>query len=217
MSINLANYHKIKSIADSYQANLVAVSKTKPLDEILELHQEGQVLFGDIYVQELTDKFKEAPSTIDWHFIGHLQTNKVKFIQPIAKLIHGVDSEKLLMEINKQATKNNSISNVLLQVYIAQEESKFGLDENELSAILEKYYNGNYTNIRIKGLMGMASFTDDLARVRQEFQNLYKIKSKYPQLQILSMGMSQDYKIGKEEGSNMVRIGSLLFGERNSK
>jgi pyridoxal phosphate enzyme (YggS family) len=222
MSINLANYHKIKSIADSYQASLIAVSKTKPLSDILELNHEGQLLFGENYVQELTDKFKEAPNTIDWHFIGHLQTNKVKLIQPIAKLIHGVDSEKLLMEINKQAAKNNSISNILLQVYIAQEESKFGLDENELTTILEKYSNGNYSNIRIKGLMGMASFIDDETHVRNEFKNLVgifnQLKARHfsqnPEFKEISMGMSGDYAIAIEQGSTMVRVGSSIFGGR---
>ena len=218
MSINLANYHKIKSIADSYQASLVAVSKTKPMSDILELHHEGQLLFGENYVQELTDKFKEAPSTIDWHFIGHLQTNKVKYIQPIAKLIHGVDSEKLLMEINKQATKNNSISNILLQIYIAQEESKFGLDENELTGILEKYSNGNYSNIRIKGLMGMASFTEDQSQIKKEFTELKQIfdrQKSNDDFDTLSMGMSSDYQIALDCGSTMIRIGSAFFGARN--
>lgn len=124
MSINLINYEKIKSIANSYHAQLVAVSKTKPLEDILALHEEGQIVFGENYVQELMDKFEKAPSSIDWHFIGHLQSNKVKYIQPIVKLIHGVDSEKLLMEINKQAAKNNAVSNVLLQIHIAQEEKQ---------------------------------------------------------------------------------------------
>ena len=218
MSINLINYQKIKSIADSYLAQLVAVSKTKPLSDILELHQKGQIVFGENYVQELADKFKEGPSTIDWHFIGHLQSNKVKYIQPIVKLIHGVDSEKLLMEINKQATKNNSISNILLQVYIAQEESKFGLDENELTAILEKYYNGNYKNIRIKGLMGMASFTEDQSQIKKEFTELKQIFDRHKsndEFDTLSMGMSSDYQIALDCGSTMIRIGSALFGERN--
>jgi pyridoxal phosphate enzyme (YggS family) len=218
MSINLDNYHKIKSIADRYQASLIAVSKTKPLSDILELHHEGQLLFGENYVQELTDKFKEAPATIDWHFIGHLQTNKVKFIQPITKLIHGVDSEKLLMEINKQATKNNSISNILLQIYIAQEESKFGLDENELTGILEKYSNGNYSNVRIKGLMGMASFTEDQSQIKKEFTQLKQIFNRHKSnddFDTLSMGMSSDYQIALDCGSTMIRIGSAFFGARN--
>lgn len=218
MSINLVNYEKIKSIANSYHAQLVAVSKTKPLDDILALHQEGQIIFGENYVQELVDKFDKAPSSIDWHFIGHLQSNKVKYIQPIVKLIHGVDSEKLLMEINKQAAKNNAVSNVLLQIHIAQEESKFGLDEKELMQILQYVSSGNYPNIQIKGLMGMASFTDNQTQVKNEFISLKKLfdqhSSEY-QWDTLSMGMSSDYQIALDCGSTMIRIGSALFGERN--
>jgi PLP dependent protein len=220
MSINLINYQKIKSIADSHQAKLVAVSKTKPLDDILALHQEGQLLFGENYVQELTDKFKEAPSTIDWHFIGHLQTNKVKYIQPIAKLIHGVDSEKLLMEINKQAEKNNSNSNILLQIHIAQEETKFGLDEIELITILENYSKGKFSNIRIKGLMGMASFTDNQSHIKKEFTGLKQIFDRHSdeyKFDTLSMGMSSDFQIALDCGSTMIRIGSAFFGERQYK
>jgi pyridoxal phosphate enzyme (YggS family) len=220
MSINLINYQKIKSIADSHQAKLVAVSKTKPLDDILALHQEGQLLFGENYVQELTDKFKEAPSTIDWHFIGHLQTNKVKYIQPIAKLIHGVDSEKLLIEINKQAEKNNSNSNILLQIHIAQEETKFGLDEIELNTILENYSKGKFSNIRIKGLMGMASFTDNQSHIKKEFTGLKQLFDRHSdeyKFDTLSMGMSSDYQIALDCGSTMIRIGSAFFGERQYK
>jgi pyridoxal phosphate enzyme (YggS family) len=220
MSINLINYQKIKSIADSHQAKLVAVSKTKPLDDILALHQEGQLLFGENYVQELTDKFKEAPLTIEWHFIGHLQTNKVKYIQPIAKLIHGVDSEKLLMEINKQAEKNNSNSNILLQIHIAQEETKFGLDEIELNTILENYSKGKFSNIRIKGLMGMASFTDNQSHIKKEFTGLKQLFDRHSdeyKFDTLSMGMSSDYQIALDCGSTMIRIGSAFFGERQYK
>ena len=218
MSINLINYEKIKSIANSYHAQLVAVSKTKPLDDILALHQEGQIVFGENYVQELMDKFEKAPATIDWHFIGHLQSNKVKYIQPIVKLIHGVDSEKLLIEINKQATKNNSIANVLLQIHIAQEESKFGLEELELAQILGNISRGNYANINVKGLMGMASFTDNQTQIKNEFTSLKKLFDQYSsdyKIDTLSMGMSSDYQIALDCGSTMIRIGSALFGERN--
>jgi hypothetical protein len=218
MSINLINYEKIKSIVKSYHAQLVAVSKTKPLDDILALHQEGQIAFGENYVQELMDKFEKAPATVDWHFIGHLQSNKVKYIQPIVKLIHGVDSEKLLMEINKQATKNNSVANVLLQIHIAQEESKFGLDEQELAQILGNISRGNYANINVKGLMGMASFTDNQTQIKNEFTSLKKLFDQYSSdynLNTLSMGMSSDYQIALDCGSTMIRIGSALFGERN--
>jgi pyridoxal phosphate enzyme (YggS family) len=218
MSINLIKYEKIKSICNSYHAQLVAVSKTKPLDDILALHQEGQIIFGENYVQELMDKFEKAPATIDWHFIGHLQSNKVKYIQPIVQLIHGVDSEKLLMEINKQATKNNSVANVLLQIHIAQEESKFGLDEQELAQILGNISGGNYSNINVKGLMGMASFTDNQTQIKNEFTSLKKLFDQYSSdynLDTLSMGMSSDYQIALDCGSTMIRIGSALFGERN--
>ena len=220
MSINLINYEKIKSIVKSYHAQLVAVSKTKPLDDILALHQEGQIVFGENYVQELMDKFEKAPATIDWHFIGHLQSNKVKYIQPIVKLIHGVDSEKLLMEINKQATKNNSIANVLLQIHIAQEESKFGLDEQELAQILGNISKGNYSNINVKGLMGMASFTDNQTQIKNEFISLKKLFDQYSivyKFDTLSMGMSSDYQIALDCGSTMIRIGSAFFGERQYK
>ncbi len=218
MSINLINYQKIKSIADSYSAQLVAVSKTKPLEDILALHQEKQIVFGENYVQELVDKFDKAPSSIDWHFIGHLQSNKVKYIQPIVKLIHGVDSEKLLMEINKQAAKNNAVSNVLLQIHIAQEESKFGLDEQELTQLLKNISSGKYPNVHIKGLMGMASFTDNHTQIKNEFISLKQLFDQHAseyQLDTLSMGMSSDYQIALDCGSTMIRIGSALFGERN--
>ena len=218
MSINLINYEKIKSIANSYHAQLVAVSKTKPLEDILALHQEGQIIFGENYVQELVDKFEKAPSSIDWHFIGHLQSNKVKYIQPIVKLIHGVDSEKLLIEINKQAAKNNAVSNVLLQIHIAQEESKFGLDEKDLMQLLQYVSSGNYPNIQIKGLMGMASFTDNQTQIKNEFISLKKLFDQYSseyQWDTLSMGMSSDYQLALDCGSTMIRIGSALFGDRN--
>ena len=218
MSINLINYEKIKSIANSYHAQLVAVSKTKPLEDILALHQEGQIVFGENYVQELVDKFEKAPSSIDWHFIGHLQSNKVKYIQPIVKLIHGVDSEKLLMEINKQAAKNNAVSNVLLQIHIAQEESKFGLDEQELTQLLQHVSSEKYPNVHIKGLMGMASFTDNQTQVKNEFISLKKLYDQHAseyQWDTLSMGMSSDYQLALDCGSTMIRIGSALFGERN--
>ena len=218
MAINIENYNAVRSELDAKNVQLVAVSKIKPIEDILALYDLGQRDFGENYVQELVDKNANITNkSINWHFIGHLQTNKVKYIANFVHLIHSVDSLKLLQEINKQGKKSNRVINCLLQVFIETEETKYGLSENELIDILNEVNFGNLPNISIKGLMGMASFTEDLARVRQEFQNLYKIKSKYPQLQILSMGMSQDYKIGKEEGSNMVRIGSLLFGERISK
>ena len=218
MAVNKENYNTIREELDSKNVQLVAVSKIKPIEDILALYDLGQRDFGENYVQELVDKNASIPDkSINWHFIGHLQTNKVKYIANFVYLIHSVYSLKLLQEIDKQGKKCNRVINCLLQVYIATEETKYGLSENELTDILNEVNFGNLPNVSIKGLMGMASFSDDLTKVRQEFQNLHKIKSKYPQLQILSMGMSQDYKIGVEEGSNMVRIGSLLFGERNSK
>jgi pyridoxal phosphate enzyme (YggS family) len=209
-------YEKIIEKLQPKNVTLVAVSKTKPPEAIKELYDLGQRDFGENYVQEMVDKQAQLPSDIRWHFIGHLQTNKVKYITPFVHLIHGVDSLKLLKEINKQALKANRIINVLLQVHIAQEETKFGLDEKEL----EEIFNPNSSqlhelkNIRIQGLMGMASFTENEEQIRKEFRYLKTLFDKYTQLQTLSMGMSADYEIAIEEGSNMVRIGSLIFGSR---
>lgn len=230
MSINIQNYHSILKELNN-KATLVAVSKKKPVEDIQALYHSGQRDFGENYVQELVDKYKQLPEDIRWHFIGHLQSNKVKFIAPFVYLIHGVDSISLLKEINKQAAKNNRVINCLLQIYIAKEETKFGFDEHELNQL-----NGlpELKNISIVGLMGMASFSDDMNLVRSEFKNLKSIFDSFAklstpsermfiragtnhQLSTLSMGMSSDYKIALEEGSNMVRIGSLLFGERNYK
>ena len=208
---------------------LIAVSKVQPNERVLNVLKQGHTVFGENKVQEAIEKWEEIKkknSEIKLHMIGKLQTNKVKFIQPITKLIHGVDSEKLLMEINKQATKNNSISNILLQIYIAQEESKFGLDENELTGILEKYSNGNYSNVRIKGLMGMASFTADETQIQKEFKSLadffQKLKNNKTGVSTglvewteLSMGMSGDYLIAAELGATLVRVGSAIYGPRH--
>jgi PLP dependent protein len=198
---------------------LVAVSKTKPSADIVELYNLGHRDFGENYVQELVEKAEELPKDIRWHFIGHLQTNKVKFIIPLVQLIHGVDSLKLLKEINKQAEKAGRVIDCLLQIHIAQEETKFGLDNNELGVVLGSLEALKY--VRVVGLMGMASFTEDMDIVRKEFCSLKSIfdvvKKNHPVIQVLSMGMSSDYKIAIEEGSNMVRIGSLLFGERSRK
>jgi PLP dependent protein len=202
---------------------LIAVSKTKTVEDIQELYDLGQRDFGENYVQELVDKEAVLPKDIRWHFIGHLQSNKVKYIAPFVHLIHGVDSLKLLQEINKQAKKINKVINVLLQIHIAQEETKFGLDEKELEEILNTRSDAPYdrlTHVKISGLMGMASFSDDVNKVRNEFKQLRSLFDKLvangrPAFTTLSMGMSSDYKIAVEEGTNMVRIGSLLFGERN--
>lgn len=223
MAVNTEAYKKIKAELDSEGVTLVAVSKTKPASDIQQLYNLGHRDFGENYVQELVEKESLLPKDIRWHFIGHLQSNKVKYIAPFVHLIHGVDSLKLLKEINKQALKNNLVINCLLQVHIAQEETKFGMDENDLieieksnQAITEMKY------IKLQGLMGMASFSDDMQKVRNEFKSLKHLFDKYSllltpdsPLATLSMGMSSDYKIAIEEGSTMVRIGSLLFGERN--
>ncbi len=218
MSINKEAYQQIIQELGK-EVILVAVSKTKPPEDIVELYNLGHRDFGENYVQELTEKAEKLPKDIRWHFIGHLQTNKVKFIIPFVQLIQGVDSLKLLREVNKQAAKAGKVIDCLLQIHIAQEETKFGLDRNELEEILGDL--GSLPNVRVLGLMGMASFTDDMDKVRKELGGLKHIfdqaKQNHPEIQILSMGMSGDYKIAIEEGSNMVRIGSLLFGERLPK
>jgi pyridoxal phosphate enzyme (YggS family) len=221
--INQAQFKQILSELNG-KATLVAVSKTKPVEDIRELYDLGQRDFGENYVQELLEKQPQLPADIRWHFIGHLQSNKVKYIAPFVHLVHGVDSLSLLKEINKQALKNNRVIDCLLQVHIASEETKFGLDEDELSSLLDMIAAnpGAFGHIRICGLMGMASFSDNEALIRKEFAILKTLFSKYAQssipniqFSILSMGMSSDYKIALEEGSTMVRIGSLLFGQRN--
>ena len=215
MAVNKEAYQKIHEELRLLNITLVAVSKTKPIEDILELYNLGHRDFGENYVQELIEKAGRLPKDIRWHFIGHLQSNKVKLIVPFIYLIHGVDSLKLLKEIDKQAEKNKRIIDCLLQVHIAQEETKFGFDEYELLNLEIK----QFLNVRIKGLMGMASLTDDINKIRIEFKSLKilfeKLRSQNPELAILSMGMSADYTIAIEEGGNMVRIGSLLFGERN--
>ena len=223
MAVNSEEYKKIAGELKEKNVTLVAVSKTKPVEDILELYNLGQRDFGENYVQELVEKHEQLPKDIRWHFIGHLQSNKVKLIAPFVSLIHSVDSEKLLKEINKQAAKNNRIVDCLLQVHIAKEETKFGLDENELKELLATDFTDStdLKNIRIKGLMGMASFSDNMEIVRKEFQLIKKLYDQFiihnSSFGILSVGMSSDYKIAIEEGSNMVRIGSLLFGKRSKK
>lgn len=217
-----------KQLHDEFKTKgltLVAVSKTKPVEDIKELYALGQRDFGENYVQELTEKQAVLPPDIHWHFIGHLQSNKVKYIAPFVHLIHTVDSFKLLQEINKQALKNTRIIDVLLQVFIADEETKFGLDEKELAGFLGNYLTQKeqLTNVRIRGLMGMATNTEDEQKIRSEFSQLHEIFKSVKQshfaeethFSICSMGMSSDYKLAIEEGSNMVRIGSLLFGKRD--
>jgi len=215
MAVDKVTYQTINEELRLSNITLVAVSKTKPVEDILELYNLGHRDFGENYVQELAEKAEKLPNDIRWHFIGHLQSNKVRSIVPFIYLIHGVDSLRLLKEIDKQAEKSKRVIDCLLQVHIAQEETKFGFDETELLNLELK----QFLNVRIKGLMGMASLTDDINKIRIEFKSLKtlfeKLKTQNPELSILSMGMSADYKIAIEEGSNMVRIGSLLFGERN--
>lgn len=215
MSVNKENYRRISQELENRGVKLVAVSKTKPVSDILELYELGQRDFGENYVQELIEKQPQLPADIRWHFIGHLQSNKVKYIAPFIQLIHGVASAGTLKEINKQALKHNRVIDCLLQVYIASEETKFGLDEEEAIAIVE---GEQYPNARITGFMGMASFSENQALVRSEFHKLKTIYDKAasvnPAINNLSMGMSGDYQLAIEEGSTMVRIGSLLFGAR---
>jgi pyridoxal phosphate enzyme (YggS family) len=226
MAVNQQAYQQLRKELDPQNVTLVAVSKIKPVSDIKTLYNLGQRDFGENYVQELVEKQAQLPQDIRWHFIGHLQSNKVKYIASFVHLIHGVDSYSLLKEINKQAAKNSRTIDCLLQVHIAQEETKFGLNEQELKEILENA--AELKHIKIRGLMGMASFSDDEAKVRNEFQTLKRLLDKqkayiianpasdiqHPTSDILSMGMSGDYKMAIEEGSNMVRIGSMLFGAR---
>jgi PLP dependent protein len=223
--VNEARYFEILDELNSKKVFLVAVSKIQSVEDIKKMHNLGQRDFGENYVQELVDKQAQLPQDIRWHFIGHLQSNKVKYIAPFVHLIQGVDSLKLLTEINKQAKKIGRVIHCLLQVHIAQEETKFGLDETELDEIINNLQQeATFQNVFIDGFMGMASFSDDLDKVRHEMKTLKKLFDKYQslstvncQLSTLSMGMSGDYKMAVEEGSNMVRIGSLLFGARPPK
>ena len=203
---------------------LIAVSKTKPTSAVLEAYGAGQRSFGENKIQEMVNKYDELPKDIEWHMIGHLQSNKVKYMAHFVHLIHGVDSFKTLKEINKQAVKHNRVINCLLQLKIAKEDTKFGLSLPEVENILASEEFKNLKNIKIQGLMGMASFTEDTSEVRSEFKTLKKYFNTLKQtsfnnfnLTILSMGMSGDYPIAIEEGSTMVRVGSSIFGERNYK
>jgi pyridoxal phosphate enzyme (YggS family) len=221
MTVNKDEYKKLKEGLQAQNVTLIAVSKIQPVAVIKTLYDLGQKDFGENYVQEIIEKYNALPKDILWHYIGHLQTNKVKYIAPFISLIHGVDSVKLLKEINKQGEKNNRVINCLLQIHIAQEETKFGLNEIELNDILEGSDLKDLKYIKICGLMGMASFTENDEKIRDEFQYLKTLFNSYSQLSIancqlsiLSMGMSADYTIATEEGSNMVRIGSLIFGQR---
>jgi pyridoxal phosphate enzyme (YggS family) len=220
MPVNISAYQTIQASLVDKQVSLIAVSKTKPNEDLMELYALGQRAFGENYVQELVDKAATLPKDIQWHFIGHLQSNKVKYIAPFVHLIHGVDSEKLLQEINKQGLKQGRVIDCLLQVHIAEEDTKFGFDETSLMEFLQSGRLVNYPNVTIKGLMGMASFSDNQQQIQREFKQLKKCfdlakNSIGSTCTILSMGMSGDYELAIQEGSNMVRIGSLLFGARN--
>ena len=207
-----------------YGARLVAVSKTHPVDKIKEAYACGQRLFGENKVQEMQEKHAQLPDDIEWHLIGHLQRNKVKYVAPFVALIHSVDSLPLLLEINKQGEKINRVIHCLLQVFIASEETKFGLDAGELMDLVRSPQIKNLTHIQIDGLMGMASFTQNKEQIRNEFRTLKKLFDDIRllslqsniQMKELSIGMSSDYTLALEEGSTLVRVGTALFGERNS-
>lgn len=212
--VNTDFYKELKAECDAANITLVAVSKTKPAEDLLELYELGQRDFGENYVQELVEKEAALPKDIRWHFIGHLQSNKAKQIVPFVHIIHSVDSAKLLQEINKQAAKVNRTTSCLLQMHIAREETKYGMDEAEIIDAIE--LKESLLNVGVKGLMGMASFTDDKEQVEEEFSRLKTIYNRYfSSSATLSMGMSGDYKLAIAQGSNMIRVGSLLFGARN--
>ncbi|CAI8204795.1 MAG: Uncharacterised protein [Flavobacteriaceae bacterium] len=199
------------------QLTLVAVSKTKSNEEIMEAYQGGQRVFGENKIQEMSAKYEALPKDIQWHMIGHVQSNKVKYMAPFVDLIHGVDRSKLLREIDKQALKNNRIIDCLLQIHIAQESTKFGFSESEITEALD--FAGTLNNVRVVGLMGMATFTENTQQITEEFKGLKRLfdqlKPQQPQFSVLSMGMSGDYPLAIAQGSNMIRVGSKIFGVRN--
>lgn len=216
------NIKSLKNELETIQVKLVAVSKTKPVEDILQAYDAGQRVFGENQVQELVEKYEQLPKDIEWHLIGHLQTNKVKYIAPFITLIESVDSMKLLQEINKQGIKNNRVIDCLLQVYIADEETKFGLGFDEVIELLRSEEFAELKNVRIRGLMGIATNTDSEKQIKEEFYELDTffdgIKQSYfrkeDSFDELSMGMSSDYKIAIEQGATTVRLGSTVFGQR---
>lgn len=212
-------FEEIKKFCIQKGVKLIAVSKTHSQDAILHLYQKGQLDFAENKVQELIQKQENLPSDINWHFIGHLQSNKVKYIAGFISMIQSVDSIKLCLEIQKQASLNNRVIHCLLQVKVAKEDSKYGLEPSEVDGFIEEILGLKLSHLKIRGLMGMSTFTEDMNIVSEEFSQLKgifdKVKLKIPDVNILSMGMSSDYKIAIDKGSNMVRIGSLIFGDRN--
>ena len=212
------NLNKIRASLPK-EVTLVAVSKTKPVESIMEAYNAGQRVFGENKIQEMTAKWEKLPKDIEWHMIGHIQRNKVKYMAEYVSLIHGVDSLKLLKEINKQAEKHNRVIPCLLQLHIAMESTKFGLDPSELNRLIASEEFNALSNIKIKGLMGMATFTDNISQIKEEFQLLKntfdQLQQKLNDIEVLSMGMSGDYDIAIEVGSTMVRLGSSIFGARN--
>lgn len=216
------NIKSLKNETNAIKVQLIAVSKTKPAEEIMEAYDAGQRVFGENMVQELVDKYEKLPKDIKWHLIGHLQSNKVKYIAPFISMIQSVDSLKLLQEIDKHAQKNNRVIDCLLQVYIADEETKYGLGFDEAIELLRSDEYTELSHVRIRGLMGIATNTDNEKQLKDEFYELKiffdGIKQSYfrqdPTFDVLSMGMSSDYKIAIEQGSNMVRLGSTIFGQR---
>ena len=222
--VNLDNLHDLTAICEQYNAQLIAVSKTKPLNDIQVAYDAGHRSFGENKVQELTDKQKSLPKDIEWHMIGHLQRNKVKYIAPFVHMIHAVDSERLLLEIDKQAQKNDRVIDILLQIHIAQESSKFGFGPEEIEEVIKNWMvnDAPLSNIRIAGLMGMATYTNDEAQIASEFRTLKNLfdslKTNHflddDHFRHISMGMTGDYRIALAEGSTMIRVGSAIFGSR---
>ena len=210
----------IESIKAEFTSDvtLVAVSKTKPIQDLMEAYEAGQRIFGENKIQEMTNKWEALPKDIEWHMVGHVQTNKVKYMAPYVKMIHAVHKMKLLKEINKQAKKENRVIDCLLQMKIAEEDSKYGMTKEEIIEFLADEQLKNYTNVKLRGLMGMATFTDDNEQIKREFtllKNLYEQLKSSHNFDVLSMGMTGDYKIAIEQGSSMIRIGSKIFGARD--
>lgn len=220
MSITTNLKEILNNIPDT--VTLVAVSKTKPVADLMEAYEAGQRIFGENKIQEMAEKYEQLPKDIEWHMIGHVQTNKVKYMAPFVSLVHGVDRLKLLKEINKQAIHNNRVISCLLQIKIAEEDSKFGMSVSDAKQLLESDALNSLENIHISGVMGMATFTDDQKQIESEFQRLKSafdslktIENNRSDLQIISMGMSGDYQLAIACGSTMIRVGSHIFGERN--